>query len=96
MQQSGKTGVAFFISMSIIIVLQMMYMTDWACISPVSRYSTEIHGYIWVELRIDYLRRFLMYTHHFACLLITFANCFNPDQARHNVGPDLDQNCLTL
>ena len=29
-------------------------------------------------------------------LLITFANSLDPDQARQNVGPDLDPNCLTL
>ena len=29
-------------------------------------------------------------------LLITFANSLDPDQARHNVGPDLDPNCNTL
>ena len=29
-------------------------------------------------------------------LLITFANSLYPDQARHNVVPDLDPNCLTL
>ena len=29
-------------------------------------------------------------------LLITFANSLDPDQARQNVGPDLDLNCLTL
>ena len=27
--------------------------------------------------------------------LITFANSLDPDQARQNVGPDLDLNCLT-
>ena len=35
----------------------------------------------------------------FACLcrlLITFANSLDPDQAQHNVRPDLDSNCLTL
>ena len=26
----------------------------------------------------------------------TFTNCFNQDQGRKNVGPDLDPNCLTL
>ena len=26
----------------------------------------------------------------------TFANSLDPDQARQNVGPDLDSNCLTL
>ena len=29
-------------------------------------------------------------------LLITFANSLGPDQARQNVGSDLDSNCLTL
>ena len=29
-------------------------------------------------------------------LLITFANSLDPDQARQNVGPDLDPNWLTL
>ena len=29
-------------------------------------------------------------------LLITFANSLDPDEARQNVGPDLDPNCLTL
>ena len=28
-------------------------------------------------------------------LLITFANSLDPDQARQNVGPDQDPNCLT-
>ena len=32
----------------------------------------------------------------FCPLLLTFANSFDPDQARHNLGPDLDPNCLTL
>ena len=27
--------------------------------------------------------------------VITFANSLDPDQARQNVGPDLDPNCLT-
>ena len=29
-------------------------------------------------------------------LLITFANSLDQDQARQNVGPDLDLNCLTF
>ena len=29
------------------------------------------------------------------CLLITFANSLEQDQARQNVGPDLNPNCLT-
>ena len=29
-------------------------------------------------------------------LLISFANSLIQDKARQNVGPDLDQNCLTL
>ena len=32
----------------------------------------------------------------FCCLLITFANSLDPDQAQQNVGSDLDPNCLTL
>ena len=32
---------------------------------------------------------------NFYHLLITFANSLDPDQARQNVGPDLDPNCLT-
>ena len=31
----------------------------------------------------------------FCCLLITFLNSLDPDQARQNVGPGLDPNCLT-
>ena len=29
-------------------------------------------------------------------LLIAFANSLDPDQARQNVGPDPDPNCLTV
>ena len=32
----------------------------------------------------------------FRRLLISFVNSLDPDQARQNVGPDLDPNCLTL
>ena len=32
---------------------------------------------------------------NFCHLLISFANSLDPDQARQNVGPDLDPNCLT-
>ena len=31
----------------------------------------------------------------FFCLLMAFANILDPDQARQNVGPDLDPICLT-
>ena len=30
------------------------------------------------------------------CYLIIFVSSFNPDQARHFVGPDLGPSCLTL
>ena len=33
---------------------------------------------------------------NFCHLPITFANSFDADQARRNVGPDLDPNCLTM
>ena len=32
----------------------------------------------------------------FCHLLITFSSSLDPDQAQQNVGPDLDQKCLTL
>ena len=32
----------------------------------------------------------------FCCLLMIFTNSLDPNQARQNVGPDLDPNCLTL
>ena len=32
---------------------------------------------------------------NFCHLLITFANNLDPDQARQNVRPDLDPNCLS-
>ena len=32
----------------------------------------------------------------FDCPVIIFENSLDPDQAQHNVGPDLDPNCLTL
>ena len=44
------------------------------------------------RLNTQSLTRCLL-AHH---LLITFANRLDPDQARQNVGPDLDPNCLTL
>ena len=33
---------------------------------------------------------------YLCCRLITFTNSLDPDQARQNVGPNLDANCLTL
>ena len=33
---------------------------------------------------------------YYCRLLITFANSLDPDQAKQNVGPDLDPNRLTL
>ena len=40
----------------------------------------------------------LFYIHAFVnCrLLLTFTNSLDPEQARQDVGPDLDPNCLTL
>ena len=32
----------------------------------------------------------------FCRLLVAYANSLDPDQDRHNVGPDLDIYCLTL
>ena len=44
---------------------------------------------------ISVLHSFLA-SDNFCCLVITFANSLDPDQDRQNVGPDLDQNSLTL
>ena len=38
---------------------------------------------------------FLLTSGDFCHLLIAFANSLDSDQAQQNVGPDLDQNCLT-
>ena len=48
-----------------------------------------------------HLKTVLILSSFLACgdlisLLTAFANCLDPDQDRQNVGPDLDQNCLTL
>ena len=40
--------------------------------------------------------RTLLVNSNFCRLLITFANSLDPDQDRHNVGPDLNPNHLTL
>ena len=32
----------------------------------------------------------------FCCMLINFANSFDPDQDRHHVGPNLESKHLTL
>ena len=34
-------------------------------------------------------------SYDFCCMLINFVNSLDRDQARQNVGPDLDPNCLT-
>ena len=39
---------------------------------------------------------FLLSSGKFCCLLITFANSLDPDEDQQKVGPDLDQNHLTL
>ena len=38
--------------------------------------------------------RFLHASSNFCSLLITFANCMDPDQDQQNVDPDLDPYCL--
>ena len=46
-------------------------------------------------MNLTYLNSFPT-SSNFCRLLITFANSLDPDQARQNVGPDLDPNYLTL
>ena len=41
-----------------------------------------------------YWYAFSSINYNYSLLPITFANSLNPDQARQNAGPDLDQNCF--
>ena len=50
---------------------------------------------LWVS-RLNWIINSFPASGDFCCLLVTFANSLNPDQAGKNVGPDLDPNCLTL
>ena len=47
---------------------------------------------VYLKNNIIFIKKIIYLCH----LLITFANSLDPDQARQNVGPDLDPNCLTL
>ena len=49
-----------------------------------------------VKSSVSYVRNGRMVSSDFCGLLITYANSLDPDQDRHNVGPDLDPNHLTL
>ena len=59
---------------------------------------------LWMkELKDNNLYFYILYQYlilaasgEFCHLLTIFANSLDPDQARQNVGPDLDPNCLTL
>ena len=56
---------------------------------PFSQHSSASFDYLWVN---SFLAR-----GNFGHLLIAFANTsFDPDKDQHNVGPDLDPNCLML
>ena len=48
-----------------------------------------------VVSKISFVFYSLTHRVDFCCLLITFANSLDPDQASQSVGPDLDPNCLT-
>ena len=51
---------------------------------------------VWtVELTVT-RSAFIAFTGDFCRLLIIFGNSLDPNQARQNVGPDLDKTCLTL
>ena len=50
----------------------------------------------WAKYWDKYLLAFFPAGGNFYRLLITFANSLDPDQARQNIGSDLDINCLTL
>ena len=44
-------------------------------------------------VRVKFFTRYIV---NVCLLLITFVNSLEPDQARQNVWPDLDPNCLIL
>ena len=52
--------------------------------------------YIIINHRTIYRNRPPTLTLCLLIMLIIFANTLDPDQARRNVGSDLDPNCLTL
>ena len=61
--------------------------------------STNNKVLITVSKRIENLQRWVNWLPacgKFCLLLITFANSLDPNQARHNVRPDLDPSCMTL
>ena len=70
--------------------------------------TNKILGLIWIQtvwhsesVLEMFSKRLIVLTFYFAVgdfcrLLINFANSLDPDQARQNVGPDLDPNRLTL
>ena len=53
-------------------------------------------GHPWVTEDEEIVANSLPTSHTFCRLLIIFANSLKPDRARHNVGPDLNPNCLAL
>ena len=51
---------------------------------------------VWCTSYCKYLLTLFPASSDFCRLLMTSANSLDPDQARQNVRPDLDPNCLTL
>ena len=74
-------------------------MTDQAAIVVCNMSPAELMkhaGTKQLSHNIDLMFNTLPTSWEFCHILIIFANSLDPDQARHNVGPDLDPSFLTL
>ena len=59
-------------------------------------FSNSFRFIILIKLLFPGLQDHEIYSACLKCLLITFANCLDSDQARHNIGHDLNPHCLIL
>ena len=75
---------------------QLSFAVNLVSISPYKVLETDNIIYIISNHMTCYMFNSLPTSGNFCCLLITFANSLDPNQARQNIGPDLDPNCLTL
>ena len=75
-------------------VVANMKLAKWNKLDP-NEISFSQHFSQKVESTSCFVFNSLSARGNFCCLLIIFTNSLDPDQARQNVGPDLDPNCLT-
>ena len=77
-------------------LFRISFFLFYCCSCCFTRYDASQSSvqYYWnTKNESDYLCCELLPTYQ-CRLLITFENILDPDQARKNVGPDLDANCL--